>query len=226
MGKNWDRYNPQPVKVDGVVSEMPSGQSGNVKVTESALPAGAATQATLEAIRSLVAAGLTVTVSNQPTTQPISGSVTVSNFPATQPVSGSLSVSNFPATQAVSGSVTANSPSPSATAAGLTPYRNQALSNAPASVKTSQGRVFGYHIANPNTSWSYIHIYNALVANVTVGTTVPIASFGIPANAVLDGYWNLSDTFSTAITLAATISPLNTVATAPTNALLVQLAYV
>jgi epidermal growth factor receptor substrate 15 len=34
--------------------------------------------------------------------------VSVSNFPATQPVSGSVSVSNFPATQPVSGTVTAN----------------------------------------------------------------------------------------------------------------------
>jgi hypothetical protein len=58
-------------------------------------------------------AGLSVSVSNLPATQPVSGSVSVSNFPATQPVSGtfwqatqpvsgSVSVSNFPATQPVS----------------------------------------------------------------------------------------------------------------------------
>ena len=34
--------------------------------------------------------------------------VTVSNFPVTQPVSGTVAVSNFPATQPVSGTVTAN----------------------------------------------------------------------------------------------------------------------
>jgi hypothetical protein len=44
-----------------------------------------------------------VSVSNFPTTQPVSGSVSVSNFPTTQPVSGSVSVSNFPASQAVTG---------------------------------------------------------------------------------------------------------------------------
>lgn len=68
----------------------------------------------------------TVSVSNFPTTQPVSGSVSVSNFPAVQavsdnggsltvdgtvnvgnfPQSQSVSVSNFPTTQAVSGSVT------------------------------------------------------------------------------------------------------------------------
>jgi hypothetical protein len=59
---------------------------------------------------------LSVSVSNFPatqpvsgtfwqTTQPVSGSVSVSNLPATQTVSGSVSVSNFPATQTISGSV-------------------------------------------------------------------------------------------------------------------------
>jgi hypothetical protein len=47
-------------------------------------------------------AGLSVSVSNLPATQPVSGSVSVSNLPTTQPVSGSVSVSNFPATQPVS----------------------------------------------------------------------------------------------------------------------------
>jgi len=58
-------------------------------------------------------AGLNVSVTNLPATQPVSGSISVSNFPGTQPVSGtfwpttqpvsgSVSVSNFPATQPVS----------------------------------------------------------------------------------------------------------------------------
>lgn len=62
-----------------------------------------------------------VSVSNFPATQPVSGSigrtwtllnttdsVNVGNFPATQPISGSVSVSNFPATQPISGTVTSN----------------------------------------------------------------------------------------------------------------------
>jgi hypothetical protein len=43
-------------------------------------------------------AGLNVSVSNLPATQPVTGTF----WPTTQPVSGSVSVSNFPATQAVS----------------------------------------------------------------------------------------------------------------------------
>jgi hypothetical protein len=45
-----------------------------------------------------------VSVSNFPSTQAVSGTF----WPATQPVSGSVSVSNFPATQPISGTVTAN----------------------------------------------------------------------------------------------------------------------
>ena len=38
--------------------------------------------------------GSSVSVTNFPATQPVSGSVSVSNFPATQPVSGTVSVGN------------------------------------------------------------------------------------------------------------------------------------
>lgn len=72
--------------------------SGNLKVSASA-PASS------------------VTVTNFPTTQPVSGTVNignfpsafgVNNFPATQPVSGTVGVNNFPATQSVSGTVGVN----------------------------------------------------------------------------------------------------------------------
>ena len=46
-----------------------------------------------------------VSVSNWPSTQAISGSVSISNFPDTQNVSGSVGINNWPVTQAVSGAV-------------------------------------------------------------------------------------------------------------------------
>src|SRR5579872_719003 len=46
-----------------------------------------------------------VSVSNLPATQPVSGTVNVGNLPATQPVSGTVNVGNFPLTQTVSGNV-------------------------------------------------------------------------------------------------------------------------
>jgi hypothetical protein len=46
-----------------------------------------------------------VTVSNLPATQPVSGIVSVGNFPGTQAVAGSVSIANFPLTQPVSGNI-------------------------------------------------------------------------------------------------------------------------
>lgn len=74
-----------------------------------------------------------VTVTNFPSVQAISGnvgitgtpSVSVSNFPATQPVSGSVSVSNFPATQPISGNV------------GITGTPSVSVSNFPATQPVS-----------------------------------------------------------------------------------------
>jgi hypothetical protein len=39
----------------------------------------------------------------------------------------------------------------------------------------------GFDINNPNTTAVYLQIYNTEKTNVTVGTTVPYASFAIPA---------------------------------------------
>ena len=210
------------VGVSGVVQVADNGGSLTIDATSLPLPNGASTSA-------LQTSGNASLTSIDGKTPALGQAVKAASVPVTlasDQGNTPVSVANFPATQPVSGTVTATPPAPSATASGLTPYRNQAVTNTGAAVKTTQGRVFGYHFANPNTAWSYVHFYNATTANVTVGTTVPIASFGVPANAVLDGYWNLSDTFGAAISIAATTSPLSNVATAPTNALLVQLAYV
>ena len=40
--------------------------------------------------------GGAVSVSNFPTTQPVSGSISISNLPTTQPISGTVAISNFP----------------------------------------------------------------------------------------------------------------------------------
>lgn len=56
--------------------------------------------------------GITGTINNFPTTQPISGTIGVNNFPTTQPITGSVNIGNFPTTQPISGSISvANFPS-------------------------------------------------------------------------------------------------------------------
>jgi len=77
-----------------------------------------------------------------------SSSVSVSNFPATQAVSGTISVSNFPATQAISGTVTANT--------GLTqPLTDTQLRASPVPIRPRSGTLTvtaGSTSASANTS--------------------------------------------------------------------------
>jgi hypothetical protein len=77
-----------------------------------------------------------------------SASVSVSNFPATQAVSGTISVSNFPATQAISGTVTANT--------GLTqPLTDTQLRASPVPIRPRNGAITvtaGSTSASTNTS--------------------------------------------------------------------------
>lgn len=152
----------------------------------------------------------------------VDGTVAVSNFPATQPVS-LASVPTHPVTQSGTWNVNSTMASPSATGASVAGYRNVALLAAPQAIKTSAGRVLNYHIANPNNSWVYVHLYNATVAGTTVGTTAPLISLGIPANSVLDGTWMVSYNFGTAITIAATTTATGN--TAPATGLLTNVGY-
>lgn len=60
----------------------------------------------------------------------------------------------------------------------------------------------GYHIVNLTAALCYIQIFNALAANVTVGTTVPYVSIPLPASGgatLYLGGWNFS-----ALTIACT----------------------
>lgn len=164
-------------------------------------------------------------------TQTVQGTVTTTPS-GTQTVQGTVAATQSgtwtftpSGTQAVSGTVTANVSPPvlSATSSALTAYRNTALLAAPVQVKSSAGRVHKYHFGNPNSSSIFVHIYNALPANVTVGTTVPIATYMVAANSALDGFWPNSENYSTGITVAATTTAANAVA--PTNGVLCILGY-
>ena len=81
-------------------------------------------------------------------------------------------------------------------------YINGALSNTAINIKTTKGQVNGYQIFNPDTVANFIAFYDALAANVTVGTTVPkfILPLAAGATANLTGKNKL---FNTAISIAA-----------------------
>jgi hypothetical protein len=144
-----------PVPVSGTVTVTPSGVQNVNQLQLGGATLGAATA--IGTTASGLVQGIQGTTGGVPV--PVSGSVSVSNFPATQPVSGTVAVtqstspwivsgsgtftvggtvavSNFPATQPVSGTVTANAGTgfPAVAAAG---------SGSAVSVITVQGNAAG-----------------------------------------------------------------------------------
>lgn len=146
---------------------------------------------------------------------------------------GSYATEPIPAiqTHAVTGSVTATvastSPAALATVVGQVLFRDVALTNTDVTVKASAGRVYSWYFKNSdatNTAW--VHFYNALIASVTVGTTVPVWSVEVPAGGTNEFEFTIPLSFATGITLAATTSPLHTVSTAPTTTLQAYVGYI
>jgi hypothetical protein len=72
-------------------------------------------------------------------------------------------------------------------------------------IKATGGIVSGVHCYNPNSSQIYVQLFNAIPANVTLGTTKPIVF--IPVAAASTGGWSISPLalggFPTAISAAA-----------------------
>ena len=84
---------------------LPVSDNGGSLTVDGTVELGATSLAALENISVTFPATQNVNVTNAGL------SVSVSNLPATQPISGSVSVSNLPATQPISGTVTANNQS-------------------------------------------------------------------------------------------------------------------
>jgi hypothetical protein len=94
------------------------------------------------------------------------------------------------------------------TSGGLTIFRSIDLDETEEEVKASAGQVYSMWVTNTATSTRFLKFYNATAANVTVGTTTPVITWGIPGNssddisAVFGGGHGIA--FGTAITVAAT----------------------
>lgn len=58
-----------------------------------------------------------------------------------------------------------------------------ALTSTAQVIKATAGNLYGYYIMNPNTTTSYVLIYNIAAASVTVGTSTAQCVFAIPAGA-------------------------------------------
>lgn len=98
-------------------------------------------------------------------------------------------------------------------------------------IKTSAGTLYGFYAVNRTTSPLYLKFYNATAANTTVGTTTPLFTIEVPANASdhVAGWFPLGPqgiAFSTALCVAATTGFANNDTGAPAaNAMIVTAVY-
>jgi len=85
-----------------------------------------------------------------------------------------------------------------------TPFRNSAVTSA-VTVQSTTTDVYGYYLYNPNASMCSLDFFNATSANVTLGTTVPILSFPVPATSAVHFFVTRTSVahFQTALSVAA-----------------------
>ena len=90
--------------------------------------------------------------------------------------------------------------------------RDTSVDNTNQVVKVGSGRVYWFKLTNGGVVDAWFHFYDALTANVTVGTTVPKLSFCVPAGASATvtaqyEYDGIPIHFETGIIYAATTTP-------------------
>lgn len=95
------------------------------------------------------------------------------------------------------------------TAGGLTIFRSLDIDETEEEVKATAGVLYSVAAFNRTAAPLYLKFYNATAANVTVGSTTPVLTFVVPANADSDGAGFVLEktygwTFGTAITVACT----------------------
>lgn len=95
------------------------------------------------------------------------------------------------------------------TSGGATKYKNLDVDNTEDAVKTSTGQIYWIHCINLGSAVRYLKFYDATVASVVVGTTVPDLTFPVPTQGDSNGAGFVLSIpggipFGTAITVAAT----------------------
>lgn len=107
--------------------------------------------------------------------------------------------------------------------AGLIPFRDASIDNSAQTCKAKAGRLYGYHIQNPNASDAWLQFYDVAAGSVTVGTTTPTVSLVVPGSGAIEAFFPIPIQFGTAITYAATTTAAG--GTAPTSGLVGNLFY-
>ena len=90
-----------------------------------------------------------------------------------------------------------------ATSGGLSVATGSITATATA-IKASAGQVYGWYFYNPNASVAYVQFFNTAAASVTLGTTSPVYSLGIPATSGANVMLETGIAHSTAIAIGVT----------------------
>jgi len=87
---------------------------------------------------------------------------------------------------------------------GYSVIQNLDIDETEDAIKASAGKLHGYYIYNDGAAEVYVKIYDNTVAGVTVGSTTPLMTLGIPAGSAANWSTDVGLPFATAITVAAT----------------------
>lgn len=108
--------------------------------------------------------------------------------------------------------------------AGSTPYRNYTADETLVQVTTASVLLYNYTCYNPNGSDTFVQMFDALVADVTLGTTTPDLVLPLPTSGGLDNALHIPRSFRNGMAIAVTSTA--TGSGAPAAACIVQLDYV
>lgn len=129
---------------------------------------------------------------------------------------GTVQIGNTPNTTPL---VTTQTPS---TVGGLTTYSASVGATA-TSVKSSGGVLYGWYIYNVNAAVAYVQIFNLATGGITLGSTAPTLSLGIPPGGAANVEFVNGLSFATAISYACTTT--RTGASGPVSTLDVNFLY-
>lgn len=113
---------------------------------------------------------------------------------------------------------------PTSGGAGLKTYKNDALKATKATVKSGRSRLYGFSLYNPDASFTFVQVFDALEDNVTVGTTASKTTFAVPATSQVTVMFPYPVEFNTGIVVAAATTATGN--TAQSTGLLTNLYYV
>lgn len=90
---------------------------------------------------------------------------------------------------------------------GVNSFFNSAIDESPAvDIFAKPTLLFNLHVINPNTTDVFIQLFNALAANVTVGTTTPQLSYLVPGGTGASNRGAFAIDFAAPISFATALS--------------------